>query len=370
MKIAVLSSHTASLFWFRLEMMKAFIEKGHTVVALGSDSEDVWREKFGNHNIGYKQLNVERNGLNLWSDVKTFIELYGFIKEEMPDKVFAYQAKTVIYGSLAAKANGLNDIYILIAGLGSVFRGSGIKNSLVKMVMKTLYKVACKSSNKVFFQNNDDRQEFITRRLVKKEKTVIINGSGVNLEKFKPAPLPIKPCFLFIGRLLKDKGVIEYLEACRELKLKYPEIRCMLVGPYDTNPSGVKPDDLDEYINASIIEYYGQQEDVRPFIEQCSTFILPSYHEGRPKTVLEAMAMGRAIITTNAPGCRETVKNEVNGYLVPVRDVDALKEKMEYLMLNPNTVKRMGEKSIKIAIEKYDVKIVNNSIMKTMELIQ
>lgn len=369
MKIAVLSSHTTSLFWFRMDMMKEFVKSGNTVIALGSDNEYDWNNKFQKYNINYRQLYVERNGVNPLKDLKTFGELYKFMKKEKPDKVFAYQAKTVVYGSIAARLNGITEVYPLIAGLGSIFRGNGFKNKIVKTIMKIEYWVACKCSKKVFFQNNDDKNEFIHNGLIKDNKTFIINGSGVNIEKFKPAPLPKETAFLFIGRLIKDKGIIEYLEACKEVKMKHPNIRCLLVGPYDSNPSALKQEELKPYIDSRIIDYYGEQSDVRPFIAQCSTFVLPSYHEGTPKAVLEAMAMGRPIITSNAPGCRETVADGVNGYLVEVKDIKGLINKMEYFISNTEISQVMGNVSLKIAKQKYDVKIVNQAIMKTMGLI-
>ena len=369
MKIAVLSSHTSSLFWFRMDMMKDFIKNGHTVIALGSEPEADWKKKFEEHNIDYRQLYVERNGINPLKDLKTLRSLHKFMKKEKPDKVFAYQAKTIVYGSIAAKINGISEVYPLIAGLGSIFRGEGFKNKIVKTIMKIEYWVACKCSKKVFFQNQDDKNEFIENGLIKDDKTVIINGSGVNLEKFKPTPLPEEPAFLFIGRLIKDKGIMEYLEACKEVKSKHPKVRCLLVGPYDSNPSALKPEELKPYIESGIIEYFGEQSDVRPFISQCSTYVLPSYHEGTPKTVLEAMAMGRSIITSDAPGCRETVIDGLNGYLVKVKDIQGLINKMEYLISNQEICKNMGQESAKIAREKYDVKIVNKSIMQTMGLL-
>lgn len=369
MKIAVLSSHTPSLFWFRMDMMKEFIENGHIVIALGADPESDWKYRFNEYNIDYRQLNVSRNGINPFNDLKTLIELYGFMKKEKPDKIFSYQAKTVVYGSIAAKLTGITEVYSLVAGLGSVLRGIGFKNSILRIIMKTEYKAACKCNKKVFFQNNDDINEFIHNGLLKREKCVIINGSGVNLEKFQPTPFPEDPGFLFIGRLIKDKGVLEYLESCKAVKSKHSNIRCLLVGPYDSNPSALKPEELQPYVDEGIIEYFGEQQDVQQFISQCSTFVLPSYYEGTPKTILEAMAMGRSIITSNAPGCRETVKNGVNGYLVEVKDVNGIVEKMEMLIANPDVNLKMGAQSLQIAREKYDVKIVNQSIMKTMQLI-
>lgn len=369
MKVAVLSSHTSSLFWFRMDMMKDFIERGHSVIALGPERESIWKNKFEVYGIKYQEIFVERNGKNPFHDLKTYQELKKFMKEEKPDKVFAYQAKTVIYGSLAAKANDITEVYPLIAGLGSIFRGEGFKNRIIKSVMKLEYRLACNASKNVFFQNDDDKNEFIKNRLVHEAKIVIINGSGVNLDKFKPEPLPNKPAFLFIGRLIKDKGIMEYLEACKRIKSECPEVRCLLVGPYDSNPSALLPEELQPFIDEGIIEYFGEQDDVRPYLKQCSTYVLPSYHEGTPKTVLEAMATGRSIITSDSPGCRETVIDKFNGFLVPVKEVIGLVDKMRVLIEDQDTNRIMAERSLKLAKEKYDVNLVNESIMKTMGLI-
>lgn len=195
----------------------------------------------------------------------------------------------------------------------------------------------------------------------------MLHGSGVNIERFNVQPLPEQTAFLCISRLIKDKGVYEYLKASKKVKEKYPFVRCMLVGPYDSNPSAIKPEELQPFIDKGI-EYYGEQEDVRPYLEQCSVFVLPSYREGTPKTVLEAMASGRAIITTDAPGCKETVKNGVNGILVAVKDVESLFAAMESLVQKPETVIRMGIEGRKMAETIFDVKLVNKTICEAMKM--
>ncbi|WP_341322773.1 glycosyltransferase family 4 protein [Solibacillus sp. FSL H8-0523] len=368
MKIIVLSSHTQSLFWFRMDMMKSFMEAGHTVIAIGSEPMKEWAFKFQEQGIKYRQIPVQRNGINPLKDIKTMNVIKKIFKEEKPDKVFAYQAKSIIYGSIAAKQSNITEFYPLIAGLGSIFRGTGLKNKLIKIVMENQYRVACHFSKKVFFQNNDDKNEFIKNKLVAESKTTIINGSGVNLDRFQPVEQPKLATFLFIGRLIKDKGIIEYLEACKRIKQQYPQVRCLLLGPFDTNPSALKPEELQPYIDSNIIEYFGEQKDVRPYLVMSSTFVLPSYHEGTPKTILEAMAMERSIITTDAPGCRETVEDGVNGYLVKVGDVHSLVQVMEKTILNRELSLNMGKFSLKLAREKYDVNLVNQSIIKTMQL--
>ena len=186
---------------------------------------------------------------------------------------------------------------------------------------------------------------------------------------FTPTPLPKIPTFLFIGRLIRDKGIQEYLAACRIVKGNHRNVRCLLVGPYDTNPTAIKPEGLQEYIDDGTIEYFGEQLDVRPYINQCSVFVLPSYHEGTPKTVLEAMASGRAVITTDAPGCKETVDGTRNGYLVIPKDVNVLSEKMAYPAMHPELVEQMGNEGRRIAEVKFDVRHINNIILSIMNLV-
>lgn len=369
MKVLILTSHTPSIFQFRLDMIKDFQLRGHEVVVAGNGSVSEWGEQFKGINVQYFEIRLSRNGVNPFSDIITYRDIKSVLKKVKPDKIFVYQAKTVSYGCMAAKKCRITEIYPLVAGLGSIFIDKGIKTKIVRSVLVTFYKKAFKNSNKVFVQNPDDKKFLVDKKLTNKEKIVMINGSGVNLDKFSKVDIPEKPSFLYIGRLIKDKGVMEYLEACKRVKNKYGEkVRCLLVGPYDTNPSALTDKDINPYIQDGSVEYFGEQKDVRPYIAKCGTFVLPSYREGTPKAVLESMAMGRAIITTDAPGCRETVINGENGFLVPVKDVNALVDKMIYLCENPEINKAMGQKSYQIAVEKYDVKKVNEVIISTMGL--
>lgn len=366
--IMVLSCHTQSLFWFRLEMMKSFITAGYQVVAVGQLPEEEWKDQFSLYGIRYRQLDAERNGTNPLRDLGTLKKIETLMEQEKPDILFCYQAKTVIYGSMAAHKKGITEIYPLIAGLGSVLIGSGFKNGIVKFLMITEYKLALKYAKTVMFQNPDDLAFFTGHRIVKKEKCRIINGSGVDTQRFVPTPLPQQTAFLCISRLIRDKGVGEYLEAARLLHKKYPPLRCLLVGPYDTNPSAITPEELASYIEDGSVEYFGEQTDIIPYMSMCSVFVLPSYHEGTPKTVLEAMASGRAVITTDAPGCRETVTDGKNGLLVPVRDTVALASAMESLVADSYRCIPMGMEGRRLAVEKYDVRKVNQDIMNIMDL--
>lgn len=369
MKILILSSHTPSLFWFRMDMMNAFRDTGAEVVAIGNEPEEKWREKFDAFKVRYISIPVSRNGLNILGDIKTFNALKRVIRIEKPDKIFTYQAKTIVYGILAAHyVDKSISNYPLVAGLGSIFRGSGLKSKIIKSILSIQYRLAFRYSTKVFFQNNDDRAELINRGLLKEAQTEMINGSGVRLDKFTVQPLPSQKAILFIGRLIKDKGIVEYLELSKRIKTKFPDVRCLLVGPFDSNPSAINPDELKPLIEANVIEYFGEQSDVRPFINNCTVYVLPSYHEGTPKTVLEAMASGRPIVTTDAPGCRETVINGKNGYLVSIKDVNQLETAVTKLLDNADLTETFGKASRVLAEEKYDVNKVNASIMKIMKI--
>ena len=370
MKVLLLSSHTPSYFWFRVDMMKDMLLAGWEVVAAGQMPEVEWSDKFSEIGVRYVQINVARNGLNPFGDLTTLRELKRLIQSERPDKIFAFQAKTIVYGAMAARQMGITEFYPMVGGLGSIFRGHGLKNKVLRAIMLRLYKQAFSKSRKVFFQNNDDKKVMVDAGLLPESQIVMIHGSGVNLHNFAVVDIPQSPAFLYIGRLIKDKGVCEYLESCRKIKqILGDKVRCMLVGPFDSNPSALKPQELQPLIDSGVIEYFGEQSDVRPFIAQASIYVLPSYHEGTPKTVLENMAMGRPIITTDVPGCRETVVNGSNGYLVQAKNVDALVDKMQYLAQHPDLVLKMGRKSREMAESTFDVKAVNRTILSTMGMI-
>lgn len=366
MVVAVLSSFTTSLFWFRVDMMRSFLDAGYEVLAVGDGAEEEWAPKFAELGIRYRSIPVQRNGTNPVKDLDTLRALCLLLKEEKPDKIFAYQAKTVIYGGIAAAMNGIREFYPLIAGVGSVFLGSSPKQKLIRSILVAEYRLGMRRAPKVFFQNRDDLKVFVDHGIVREEKAVMLHGSGVNIEKFSPAPLPEKPGFLCISRLIRDKGVREYLDAARKLHTLRPEVSCVLVGPFDTNPSAIKPDELQPYLDDGSVTYVGEQKDVQPWLKQCTAYVLPSYHEGTPKTVLEAMACSRPTITTDAPGCRETVADGINGYLVPVKNVDAIVEAMEKMLDDSEKTADMAAQARRICEDRYDVRKVNRTICQTM----
>ena len=368
MKIAILVCYNPTLINFRLDMMQEMIRLGHQVVAIGNESDDKWRKTLQPYGIEYRFIRMQRNGLNPVWDFSSFVQLVKLLKKEKPDRIFTSQAKMVLYGGLAAYCLGIREVYPMIAGLGSIFLSSGWKGGILKTILISGYRLSLRKSPSVFFQNQDDASFFIKNKIVPSDKIVFLSGSGVNLDRFTKQPFPKHFGFLCVCRIIRDKGVLEYLSACRMVKKQYPDVRCLLVGPFDSNPSALKPGELQPYIDDGSIEYFGEQADVRPYLAQCSVFVLPSYREGTPKSVLEAMSCGKAIITTDAPGCRETVIDGKNGFLVPVKDDKAVAEKMLFLYRNPDVCEQMGNASRQIAEQRFDVRLVNQIILQTMKV--
>jgi glycosyltransferase involved in cell wall biosynthesis len=255
----------------------------------------------------------------------------------------------------------------MIEGLGYAFGGVSWQKRPVGLIVRNLYRMALKFSAGVFFLNPDDRDLFLKLGLIPREvKTTLLNGIGVDLDWYSPCVLPDRPVFLLIARLLVDKGLREYYQAAKQLKSRYPQARFLLAGDLDENPMCIRAKELETWRLDGAIEYLGHLDDVRPAFAAARVYVLPSYREGTPRTVLEAMAMGRPIVTTDAPGCRETVVEGRNGFLVPVRDVEALAVAMERFILEPELAERMGKESLAIAREKYDVHKINAVIMRVM----
>lgn len=369
-KIIVIGSFAESLINFRGHLLKKMAENGHEVLACAPDASPDIQEKLKNLGVAYRNILIDRTGLNPVRDIYTVCRLIFLFREVKPDMVLGYTIKPVIYGSLAGRIAGVPRIFSMITGLGYAFSDGGLKERLVGTVVRFLYKLAMGTNRRVFFQNPDDRNIFIKQKLLRNsEQAALINGSGVDVNFFQPAPFPKRVSFLLIARLIRDKGILEYVKAARIVKGKHPQTGFRLVGWIDECPQGISSADLDSWVKGGTIEYLGRLDDVRSAIADTSVYVLPSYyHEGTPRTVLEAMSMGRPVITTDAPGCRETVIDAKNGFLVPVRDVNALADRMEYFIKHPELIVSMGEESRRIAVEKYDVRKVNKVIMEVMGL--
>jgi len=371
MVVLILSSQAFSLYQFRFDMIKDFIIAGHTVYTAAPEQDIDCSKLMSSIGASYMSFYLQRNGINPIKDIRTIFSILKLIKNIHPDLIFTYQAKTVIYGSIAAKILGIKHRYALIAGLGSIFRNDviSIRQKIIRVLFSIQYKIALASVNIIFFQNIDDSKLLIKKHIInKKSKICYINGSGVNLEKYKQYPMVKENRFLFVGRLIRDKGIIEYLEAARIVKTKYKNATFEVVGYYDTNPTAVSPAEIEPYFNSGIAIFHGKQTNVINYLKNAYAFVLPSYHEGTPKSVLEAMAVGRPIITTNVPGCKETVVNGWNGILVPDKNVHQLVDAIIWLIEHPDIAVKMGQASRTMAVEKFDVKKINSVLMDMMNL--
>jgi glycosyltransferase involved in cell wall biosynthesis len=368
MKFILISSYYDSIPKFRGDLIRELVFNGFDVFAMAplSGVKGLSVSLDSLRGVEFLDVALDRNGVNPCLDFISFLDIYRKVFSVRPQVVLGYTAKPVIYGLLAAWLVGVPRRYALITGLGYGFTG-GRKRPL-RAILLFLYKFSLVRAHKVFFQNPDDEKYFRQMGVLPSYiPSVVVNGSGVDIGSYSPMPLPVKSSiFLLIGRLLGDKGVREFAEAARRVKACIPSTRFLLAGWIDTNPDAIGQDELDAWIADGIIEFLGKLDDVRPTIADASVYVLPSYREGTPRTVLEAMAMGRPIITTDAPGCRETVIDGENGFLVPVKSVDALVEAMLKFIEDPTLAPRMGRRSREIAEEKYDVHKVNAVMLREM----
>jgi glycosyltransferase involved in cell wall biosynthesis len=366
-KIVLIGPYTKSLISFRGELMKQWLAAGHEVIVMAPESG--YEEEFAALGVQFCLLPFKRANINPLGDISLLLFLIKQLQIIKPDIVFSYAIKPVIYGSLAARLSGVAKIFSMITGLGYVFVGNSFKQNLLRLITVPLYRRALSFNHTVFFQNPDDLTAFTSLKIVDECRTVLINGSGVDIDDYCYIEPPSdRITFLLIARLLWDKGILEYVQAAEKIKKIYPSVKFQLLGPYDPNPSSIKAEDIDRWTAADTIEYQGETNNVRPYLAAASVYVLPSYREGTPRSVLEAMAIGRPIVTTDAPGCRETVRDGENGFLVSVKNIEALAEAMEYFILHPEQIKEMGVKSRKIAEDKYDVKKVNEVIIQAMRL--
>lgn len=369
MKVMFITAATFTIPWFREDMLREFAGRADDVVVLGNEDDPKWTSYFKELGVRYRVYPVSRNGLNPIADIDTYRALKRILAEERPDKVLTNFVKANVYGCIAAHRLGIEDIFVMMGGLGSVFHGSDFKSRIARLVVKAEYAASLKYAKRIFFQNDEDSQLLVKLGLVKPEQVVRIHGSGVNLEHFSQQPLPEKPSFVFIGRLVRGKGVMEYLEAARMVKRQYPEVAFNLVGPYDTNPSALKPEDIKPYIEDGTVVYHGEQKDVRPYLAAASCFVLPSYYgEGTPKSGLEALATGRPVVVANAVGCREIVEDGINGILVEPQSTKMLADAMEKLACSREMAQSMGARSRVLAEEKFDVRVVNSIICSVVEI--
>lgn len=368
MKILVLGSYARSLLLFRGSLIADMVEAGHEVIASAPNLADDVVD--GLSALGARAIDVpmQRTGTNPFGDIRYYRSLKRLIREEKPDVLFAYTMKPVIWGSLAMRETD-GRAYSLITGLGYAFSNSGLRNRFLGTLVRHLLRTALRSNSAVIFQNPDDESEFeLAGILPGGIEAVRVNGSGVDVNHFAVTPLPAGTGFLMIARLLEDKGVREYVDAARIVRRRFSSARFELAGWLDENPRCIPKRELDIWCDEGVIEWLGHLDDVRPAIERCSVYVLPSWREGMPRTNLEAMSMGRAVITTDVPGCRETVIDGENGRLVPAQDAAALASAMLRFLNGQDSAETMGRRGREIAEDRFDVRKVNRRLMQVMAL--
>jgi len=358
------SNYAWSLIRFRQRMIQTLTSAGHTVVvtAPAIDSTMVRRlERLGAIAV---EVPMARTGFGILSDLKYFLELRKVVYNHDVDKVVNYTIKPNIWGSFAAWSTGRQS-FSMITGLGFAFiPGKGIVRFIAQKLSHMLLRFATTMNKAVIFQNSDDVSDFIAAGcLGRHDKVRMINGSGVDLIEFARVPLPDAAVFIMVARFLVTKGLREFVESAIDIKRDRPDIRFLLVGETWDGPDAISVEESSRWGQQGI-EMLGQLDDVRPAIAEASVFVLPSWREGTPRSVLEAMAMGRAIITTDVPGCRETVEQGVNGLLVPPRDAEALKAGMLKLADDRPQRERMGANSVRLARERFDVELVNHTLFR------
>lgn len=367
-KILLNGSHPQYLLNFRSQLVQEMISRGHVVHVSSPDFTDAIMEHFRSLGATPHDIPLKRTKVSLAGDIAYCRRLQRLIAGEGIEFVLNYTIKPNIWGSIAARLAGVRSAS-MITGLGFAFiNRKGLLRRLTQMGAQRLYRIATDANSYVVFQNPDDRDDFIRAGcLAEPGKVVMTNGSGVDLTHYSQRPLPDAPVFLTIARLLYSKGLGELVEASQIVRRAIPEARFQLAGMLDTGPDAISREQLDAWIENGI-EYLGHLDDVRPAIASASVFVLPSWREGTPRTVLEAMAMGRPIITTDAPGCRETTVDGENGRLVQIQNAEALAGAMIALAKDRDRRSDMAEKSRRIAEEKYDVRKVNEELLDQLGL--
>lgn len=366
MNILINNGRIAPFFSVREDLLTQLKADGHSIILSGY--EKGFNEKC--EQLGYKLEYIEFNraGINFIKDIKLFLDYRKIMKLTRPDIVHSYTIKPNIYGTIAARSLGIREIYPTINGLGYAFTNNTRKSRILRFIICLLYKISFFCAKKIIFQNEDDMKELVCRHVVRQDKCVVVDGSGVNLSKYPYSDKFTENSFLMASRLLITKGVRDYIKAAEIVKRKYGYVHFYLAGSLDPNPDGIKKEELDKYIEEGIIDYLGKVDNMVEVLTNCSVFVLPSYYrEGIPHVLLEAMSIGRTLITTDSPGCKETV-NGKNGFLVRKQDPEDLARKMIWAIENRYMLNEMGKESNLYAKRRFDVKIINKKILECMGL--
>lgn len=377
MKVLIALNSAWNLLNFRAGLIRALVADGHIVVlAAPSDNSVPALQALG---ARFLHLPMKAHGTNPVAELTLLWHFVRALSQERPDVLLTYTAKPNVYGSLAARALGI-PVVNNIAGLGSVF----ISGGWLAFVLSNLYRFALTRSKRVFFQNSDDYLQFVEMGLVRAAQCAVLPGSGVDLQRFQPKPLPNlqgedernlqrannrRFVFLVVARLLKDKGVQEFAEAACLLKSSYPWAEFALLGFKDSqNPNAVSEEQLALWQDKGWVTYWGSSTDVREHLALADCVVLPSYREGTPRTLLEAAAMGRPLVATDVPGCREVVRHGFNGLLCRPRDAQDLANQMQaILQMSVEQLAQMGQASRHYVEDRFDEQLVIDSYLKVLD---
>ncbi len=355
-KILLVCNTSNSVITFRKKLIEKLQANGYSVSAVAFDDQcQAEIEAMGVEFYCLADKNRSVNPLKILSLKRRYCKL---IKKLHPDVVFTFMLKPNIFGVKAAAKAGVKEIYSMVEGAGDVFINNSFKWKAIRFFVCKMYKSAFKRSKKVFFLNEDDKAEFIERKLVQAEQCEIVHGIGVDLSHFAVKPMKNDRSFLMVARMLKTKGVLEYCLAARTVRAKYPDATFSYLG----GEGSLKLADIQEFIDDGSVKYLGVTSDVRPYYEECTVNVLPSYREGCSVTIMEAAAAGRPILTTRTNGCKDSVKDGYNGFLVDVGNAAQLAEKMIWFIENPEHTKVMGENARKFAEENFDSEKINEKI--------
>lgn len=364
MRIAIVINMSWNIYNFRMSLVKALLREGHEVVAIAP--EDAYSARLVAAGCRFVPLRMENKGTNPLQDLLLTKRFYDCYRQVQPDVILQYTIKPNIYGTLAARMARIPTINN-VSGLGTVF----IVQNVVSKVALRLYRFAFRFPAKVFFQNQDDQLLFVQHRLVNRQITDVLPGSGIDTVRFAPQTVFSRNqpfVFLMIGRVLYEKGVEEYVEASRLLQAEFPEVRFQLLGALDEAGNiGVKREVLERWVAEGLLQYLGTTDDVAGVIAAADCVVLPSYREGTPKTLLEAAAMGKPLIATDVAGCKETVVNGSNGFLCKAKSARDLASKMRQMLhLDDGTLHQMGQSSRKLAVEKFDERFVIDKYLEAI----
>ena len=367
MKIAVVLNTSWNIYNFRKGLINSLMDKGNQVITIAP--KDHYTFKLMEMGCRHIPVKMDSRGASPIKDFLLILELYWIYKKLRPDVILHYTIKPNIYGTIAASLLGI-PVINNVCGLGTMF----LKDNLVSRVAITLYRIAFRFPKKIFFQNEDDKNLFLKRKIVPEKVCDLLPGSGININDFTPEKHQAKNkrfTFLLISRLIYDKGILEYIEAIDWLKKEGIDANFQLLGPIDEkHKRGIPSSIIQQWIEKNQVEYLGKTEDVKPIIEKADCIVLPSYREGTPKTLLEAASMAKPIVATDVPGCNNVVQNGKNGFLCKLKDSTDLARKMKLMFsLKPHSRSAMGKYSREYVEQNFDENIVIDKYLSAINSI-